>query len=165
MNNRIGFKLISLIVATAFLLQGCAYTFKVDTSLDELSRTPDRVEIARENRIEILTPSSVSVCYDVSMGQKVKYEKMEVKHQKRASVGEEIVFNIVLRPLGVLLSPVMVAVALLETLTSPLRKKDEKGFLETLICIFSPSSPSPLDLEGQSGWIQSNWGFLPLLIT
>ena len=59
MNNRIGFKFISLIVATAFLLQGCAYTYKVDTRLDELSRTPDRVEIARENRIEILTPSSV----------------------------------------------------------------------------------------------------------
>ncbi len=105
MNNRIGFKFISLIVAAAFLLQGCAYTFKVDTSLDELSRTPDRVEIARENRIEILTPSSVRVYHDVSMGQKVKYEKKEVKYYYRANVEEEIGYNLIIRPLAICIAP------------------------------------------------------------
>jgi len=105
MNNRIGFKLISLIVATTFLLQGCAYTFKVDTSLDELSRTPDRFEIARENRIEILTPSSVRVYHDVSVGQKVKYEKKEVKYYYRANVDEEIGYNLIIRPLAICIAP------------------------------------------------------------
>ena len=45
-------RFVAIAVAAFFLLSGCAYTYKVDTRLDELSRAP--VEIDRKSRIETL---------------------------------------------------------------------------------------------------------------
>ncbi|MBW1834184.1 MAG: hypothetical protein JRI62_05195, partial [Deltaproteobacteria bacterium] len=73
MNNRIGFKLISLIVATIFCLQGCIWkTISVNEQMRELSRKP--AEIGREYKIDLVSQSSVRVYEKVKAGHEVKYE-------------------------------------------------------------------------------------------
>ncbi|MBW2166339.1 MAG: hypothetical protein JRG74_09670 [Deltaproteobacteria bacterium] len=86
MNNRIGFKLISLIVATIFCLQGCIWkTISVNEQMRELSRKP--AEIGREYKIDLVSQSSVRVYEKVKAGHEVKYEVIDVKRKGRATGG------------------------------------------------------------------------------
>ena len=92
MNNRIGFKLISLIVATIFCLQGCVWkTISVNEQMRELSRKP--AEIGRKYKIVLASQSSVMVYEEVKMGNEVKYEVIDVKRKVRAT-GADIVEDI-----------------------------------------------------------------------
>jgi len=87
MNNRIGFKLISLIVATIFCLQGCIWkTISVDEQMRELSRKP--AEIGRKYKIVLGSLSSVMVYEEVKMGNEVTYKVIDVKRKGRATGGD-----------------------------------------------------------------------------
>jgi len=97
MNNRIGFKLISLIVAMIFCLQGCIWkTISVDEQMRELSRKP--AEIGREYKIVLASQSSVRVYEEVKTGNKVKYEVIDLKRKGRAT-GATMVGNIIAFPI------------------------------------------------------------------
>ena len=94
MNNRIGFKLISMIVATIFCLQGCIWkTISVDEQMRELSRKP--AEIGRKYKIVLGSLSSVMVYEEVKMGNEVTYEVIDVKRKGRAT-GRDIVEDILI---------------------------------------------------------------------
>ena len=87
MNNRIGFKLISLIVATVFCLQGCIWkTISVDKQMRELSRKP--AGIGRKYKIVLGSLSSFMVYEEVKMGSEVTYEVIDVRRKGRATGGE-----------------------------------------------------------------------------
>ena len=85
MNNKINFKLISLIVAMAFFLQGCTIwrTINVDEQLREISRKP--AELSRKYKIDLVSQSSVRVYEKVKAGHEVKYEVIDVKRKGRAT--------------------------------------------------------------------------------
>lgn len=102
MNNRIGFKLISLIVAMIFCFQGCIWkTISVNEQMRELSRKP--AEIGRKYKIVLGSLSSVMVYEEVKTGNEVNYEVLDVKRKARAK-GGRIAFDMVWRPIVIIVS-------------------------------------------------------------
>ena len=90
MNNRIGFKLISLIVATIFCLHGCIWkTISVDEQMRELSRKP--AELDRGYEIDLISKTHVKIYEIVKIGDEVKYEKVLVTWKHRAPVPNMII--------------------------------------------------------------------------
>ena len=131
-------RFVAIAVAAFFLLSGCAHTYKVDTRLDELSSA--QVEIDRKSRIETLSPSSVRAYHDVSMGQKVKYEKIEVKHRTKASVVSEITYTIIGRPMFLIV--LLPLVTFFELVSIGQCEDFNDCFKDTYLFVFSPDAAS-----------------------
>jgi len=90
MNNKINFKLISLIVAMVFFLQGCTIwrTINVDEQLREISRKP--AELSRKYKIVLASQASVRVYEDVKMGNEILYDKFNLVWKGRGTDGQII---------------------------------------------------------------------------